>query len=449
MRGLTCVLAVLLVIGTARAERPHVYLIVVDGLDARFATPVRMPRLFDLAVRAAERTSVFAAAHAVMPTRTNPNHVSLLTGAYASAHGITGNAHWRRMPEAPAEKLDDPALIEVETLFTVASETAPELETVGVFGKPKVAHLFAAVAGRQRAPDVLWSAEQASPAGRDPTTGYSFDSATIGALLLAAADREPNLAVVNLSDVDRAAHGHGPDSEECGRAIAGADAAIGRLVDQLRALGRWDRSVLIVTADHGFTDLAPTAERPYPVISFGRDLLRAEVTGIHVVADGGIEHVYADGLAADASEVGDAAARLARVAEVAHGVPGITEVLARLPVAGVPSLETLHADWHLGHPRSGELLLVAAPGYEFLDPFDQAEACLRGNHGGPGEATVPLVVSGGSERLTRAPAGTPPPSAVDVAPTIATLLGLRPPRRVDGTPVAADETGHAIAAVLR
>src|SRR5207249_4879573 len=83
-------------------------------------------------------------------------------------------------------------------------------------------------------------------------------------------------------------------------------------------------------------DLAPTAERPYPVISFGRDLLRAEVTGIHVVADGGIEHVYADGLAADASEVGDAAARLARVAEVAHGVPGITEVLARLPVAGVP-----------------------------------------------------------------------------------------------------------------
>ncbi len=449
MRGLTCVLAVLLVIGTARAERPHVYLIVVDGLDARFATPVRMPRLFDLAVRAAERTSVFAAAHAVLPTRTNPNHVSLLTGAYPSAHGITGNAHWRRTAEAPAEKLDDPALIEVETLFTVASETAPELETVGVFGKPKLAHLFTAVAGRQRAPDVLWSAEQASPAGRDPTTGYSFDSATVSALLLAAADREPDLAVVNLSDVDRAAHGHGPDSEECGRAIAGADAAIGRLVDQLRALGRWDRSVLIVTADHGFTDLAPTAERPYPVISFGRDLLRAEVTGVHVVADGGIEHVYADGLAADASEAGDAAARLARVAEVAHGVPGITEVLARLPVTGVPSLETLHPDWHLGHPRSGELLLVAAPGYEFLDPFDQADACLRGNHGGPGEATVPLVVSGGSERLTRAPAGTAPPSAVDVAPTIATLLGLRPPRRVDGTPVAAGETGHAIAAVLR
>src|SRR5207249_4772694 len=375
-------------------------------------------------------TSVFAAAHAVMPTRTNPNHVSLLTGAYASAHGITGNAHWRRMPEAPAEKLEDPALIEVETLFTVASETAPELETVGVFGKPKLAHLFAAVAGRQRAPDVLWSAEQASPAGRDPTTGYSFDSATIGALLLAAADREPNLAVVNLSDVDRAAHGHGPDSEECLRAIAGADAAIGRLVDQLRALGRWSHSVLIVTADHGFTSLAATPERPYPVISFGRDLLRVGIGGVRLVADGGIEHVYADDLAADATELGDTTERLAKIAEVARGVPGVAEVLARLPVSDVPLLAGLHADWHLQHPRSGELLLVASPGYEFVDPFDPIVASMLGNHGGPGEAAVPLIVTGGSDRLTRAPTGTPEPRAVDVAPTIAALLGLRAPRRM-------------------
>src|SRR5207249_7204192 len=68
----------------------------------------------------------------------------------------------------------------------------------------------------------------------------------------------------------RTAHTRGPDSEECSRAIAGADAAIGRLVDQLRALERWDRSVLIVTADHGFTGLVPSRERPYPVITFGR-----------------------------------------------------------------------------------------------------------------------------------------------------------------------------------
>src|SRR5439155_1524058 len=278
-------LAAILVVGRAAAEHPHVYLVVVDGLDARLATPERMPRLFDLAVRDAERTSVFAAAHAVMPTQTNPNHVSLLTGVYPSAHGITGNSYWRRVPEAPAEKLDQAAFIEVETLFTVAEETSPELETAGVFAKPKLAQLFAGVPGHQRAPDVLWSPEQTSPAGRDAATGYSFDTATIGALLAMAADREPDLAVVNL-------------------------------------------------------------------------------------ADGGIEHVYADGVSADATDAGDAQGRLARVAEVARGAPGVAEVLARLPVPDVPMLASVHADWHLAHPRSGDVLLVAAPGHQFVDPFD-------------------------------------------------------------------------------
>src|SRR5207302_704683 len=220
MRPLLLVVAALLLVANAGAERPHVYLVVVDGPDAPFAT-------------------------------------------------------------------------------------APELVTAGVFGKLKLARLFSAVPGRQRAPDILWSPEQASPAGRDPVTGYSFDTATIGGLLAEAGDEEPDLAVVNLSDVDRAAHGRGPDSEECIRAIAGADAAIGRLVDQLRALGRWSHSVLIVTADHGFTSLAATPERPYPVISFGRDLLRVGVGAVHLVGDGGIEHVYADGLAADATDLGD------------------------------------------------------------------------------------------------------------------------------------------------
>ena len=74
---------------------------------------------------------------------------------------------------------------------------------------------------------------------------------------------------------------------------------------------------------------------------------------------------------------------------------------------------------------------------------------MLGNHGGPGEAAVPLVVTGGSERLARAPAGMPAPSVVDVGPTIATLLGLRPPRRVDGSAVPAEESGRPITAVLR
>jgi len=136
------------------------------------------------------------------------------------------------------------------------------------------------------------------------------------------------------------------------------------------------------------------------------------------------------------------------VAELARDTPGVSEVLARLPVGGVSGLASAHPDWHLGHERTGELLLVAAPGYEFVDPFDPVEAGLLGNHGGPGERSVPLVVSGGYAGLRPAPPGTPAPALVDVAPTIATLLGLRLPRRLDGTPLAAELVGHPLVAVL-
>src|SRR6266581_3742307 len=342
----------------AAPPQPHVYLVIVDGLDARLADAAHMPRLFDAVAHEPAHSSVFAGAHAVMPARTNPNHVTLLTGAYAEAHGITGNTYWSRTPAAPPGMLEDAALIEVETLFTVAETTAPSLVTLGVVGKPKLASLFAAVPGRQRAPDVLWSPDRLPPERREAASGYSPDGETVAAALELAARAEPDLVVMNLCDVDGAGHVHGPESAEYARAVAAADAALARTT------------------------------------------------------------------------------------------PGVAEVLARLPVSGVPTLHAVHPGWHLDHPRTGELLLVAASGHQFVDPFNPGEANLRGNHGGPEDLAVPLVVTGGWAGLRAAPRGTPPPGAVDVAPTIAALLGLRAPRLLDGHPVPPGRAGHPIAAVL-
>src|SRR5262245_14212904 len=112
----TFVAAVLLASGLAAADRPHVYLVVVGGLDARFAPSERMPKLFEVLRRPDEHASQLTAI-AIMPTRTNPNHVSLLSGVFPDVHGVTGNAYWSRKPGKDAEKVDKPELIEVETLF--------------------------------------------------------------------------------------------------------------------------------------------------------------------------------------------------------------------------------------------------------------------------------------------------------------------------------------------
>ena len=415
---------------------PHVYLVIVDGLDPRLVTRERMPRFFALLAELPERSSFFPGAQAVMPARTNPNHVTLLTGVYADVHGITGNAYWSRQRDASPQKLEAAALIEVETLFTVAEETRPSLATLGAFGKPKLARLFASVPGRQHAPDVLWSAEDLPRGRREPATGYASDADTMAAALAKMAATEPDLAVLNLADVDSAGHGRGPESPECARAVTAADAALGSLVDDLRARGRWERAVLIVTADHGMASLAPTPERPRPVISLGPGLRR---TGVLAVAEGGVEHVYAGGAP-------DVAPDLAGAARLAAATPGVTEVLSRVPVPGVPAIAERHPDWHLDHDRAGDLLLVAARGWQFVDPFDPVDAALLGNHGGPGELAVPLLVTGGWPGLTHGTGDAP--GLVDVAPTIAVLLDLRRPRRLDGSAVSPEGAGRPIAAVL-
>jgi arylsulfatase A-like enzyme len=120
-------------------------------------------------------------------------------------------------------------------------------------------------------------------------------------------------------------------------------------------------------------------------------------------------------------------------------------VLARLPGSETPALDAMHADWHLGHQRTGELLLVAAPGYQFANAADPA---LPGNHGRPEDTDVPLFVTGGSPAIVGVKKDAEPPALVDLAPTIATLLGLRLPRRVDGTAVPAADAGHRYDAIL-
>jgi hypothetical protein len=396
-------LGVLGVVTPSTAARPHVYLVLVDGLGSQSATASRMPKLFALLEGERERSSYFPVARPVMPTRTNANMTALMTGAFPEANGITGNAYWSRKVDAPPAKLDAAAAIEVETLFTALETTTPALVTMGVFAKPKLGRLLGEAPGRQHAPDTLWSAERLPPASRDAASGYASDDDTMNAALGPMADGAPDFAFIAMADVDRTAHRFGPDSPECERAIAGADAAIARLVDRLRSLDRWNESVLIVTADHGFQALAPSPERPYPVITFGRELLQAGVKGVRVVADGGVEHVYAEGVAADASTIGAATPTLARVAGLAAATPGVAEVLARLPVPGIKPLAATHPDWHVAHERTGELLLVAAPGYQFIDPWGPRGRGPPRQPRWPGRARRPPLRDRRLPRLDRRP----------------------------------------------
>jgi arylsulfatase A-like enzyme len=182
----------------------------------------------------------------------------------------------------------------------------------------------------------------------------------------------------------------------------------------------------MVTADHGF-DALPADARA----QIAADAVVAG--GAHFVADGGVAHVYAGPAGSLETTIGKARRH-----------DGIAAVYARAPRANAPAPP---ADWHVDDPRMGDVILVARSGFTFVGGPRDPTRRFRGNHGGPGERRVPLIVVGGHPALRRAP-GEVQPSVADVAPTIARLLDLGPPWRVDGTPVARSDAGRVLEELL-
>jgi len=401
--------------GASRAELvdADVYLVVVDGLGANVAGPEHMPRLAAVMRRS---NASWLTATAVIPTLTNPNHASLLTGVHPEAHGITGN---RYGTGGAGRDLDDPSLLEMETLFTAIARQRPTFGTVAVLGKSKLRRLFAP-APAQRGPGWSWSPM--------PVDAYGDDVRAMTEFRALVRAHRPRFGLLAIGDVDRMGHRSGPRSAEYLEAIEHADVLIAGFLDDLRRDDRWERAVVLVTADHGFDAMRPGTTGLIEARSLGR-------RGAVIVPDCRVAHVYAGSGDPTAGEK-----RLQAIARRAKRHPGVaaTYALSASAVAVPPP-----DDWHVRHPRAGDLLLMARPGYGFVDGPSDPVRSFRGNHGASAERFVPLFVAGGHPALRKAPA-TVRPSSVDVAPTIARLLGLEPPRRVDGGQIPPNSAGRAI-----
>ena len=254
-------------------------------------------------------------------------------------------------------------------------------------------------------------------------------------------DDTPDLLVISVSATDRVGHVFGPDSPEALDLASRADSTLGAfltLLDRRVGRGRW---TAIVTADHGATPNANLARRfeaapfdsvgPMPgkaLESWIDRVLGAPAKGVNGLAlstyDGAV--VFN---AAKLQRLGltrEAAARI--VADSAFASPwfaaGYTADDARHAGVGDPQLERVACGWFPG--RSGDVLLLPA-----TDVFFDASARSRAGHGGPQRELrlVPFVMYGAGIRpgVYRDPV-----SMLDIAPTMARILGIEPPAQCEG-----------------
>jgi uncharacterized membrane protein YccC/predicted AlkP superfamily pyrophosphatase or phosphodiesterase len=366
--------------------RGYVVMLSLDGFGAEYpgggATP-NLDRIAAAGVRAASLVPVF-------PSKTFPNHYSIVTGLTVAHHGLAGNQFY------------DPS---TRRLYRVSDTTAVR-DASWYGGEP-----IWVTAERQgvRSAVFLWPGSEAPIGGLHPSR-YKEWSHDRGVPPLARVDtalawlglprcERPHLVLLYDELVDEAGHAHGASGAETRAAVRAADSLVGRLYDGLRALPVRDSVTLLVVSDHGMAT---------------------------------VEHVGTTGVVVDPHD--------SSVVALTDGVVGAwwftdsaarrrtTATLDTIAHAHLYGRGDLPARYHAAIPRIGDLVLVADVGWQFF-PAAAGGAAHRvggGTHGyDPAAPAMQAIFVAAGAGLRRGVV-LPPLDNVAIYPLIADLLGLEP-----------------------
>lgn len=226
----------------APPHRPMVVLISIDGFRSDYLDRGLTPTLSRLA---AEGTT--GPMQPSFPTKTFPNHYTLVTGLRPDHHGIVNNTMQDPTIPGVTFRLSDKAAVTDRRWWDDGEPIWVTAENAGL----KTATLF-------------WPGSEADIHGVRPQLWLAFDQtmtgdARVDQLLawLDAPGAHPDFGTLYFDIVDTAGHHHGPDSAELNAAIASVDASMARLLTGLQARGLSDKVVLVVVADHGMAATSP------------------------------------------------------------------------------------------------------------------------------------------------------------------------------------------------
>ncbi len=371
----------------AKPKRPTV-VVCLDGCDPRYLNFNNAAQVFPNISRMM-REGFFALADAVMPTFTNPNNVSVVTGAPPRLHGISGNYYLDR------ETGEEIMVVDASPMraTTILAEVSRAGVRVGaITAKDKLRKML----GHRMSGGICFSSEKAAGAtlaengienvealiGRPSPDMYSPDLSlfVLDAGIKLLEQGRAKLLYLSLSDLVQHAHGPGdPAADAFHRAV---DAKVGRLTE----LG----AVVGLIADHGMNDKSNADGTPRVVFleeeinrRFGDNAVRV----ICPITDPFVKHHGALGSFVrvylrkklDLAEVMDAAA----------AIPGVALVLDGKSAA---------ARYEMPLDREGDFVAIGDTHAVIGSSRTEHDlAGLKGHrlrsHGGLSEQVVPFIVS--------------------------------------------------------
>lgn len=228
---------------SADAGTSHKLLLIsIDGfmneyLD-RNATP-HFDRFIEGGVKAEHMIPVF-------PTKTFPNHYSLVTGLYVENHGIISNSFsddslGGRFSYGPPEgSPNDERWWGGEPIWTTVEKQDKTSVTM------------------------FWPGSEATINGVQPTRWKEYDGSvevfsridTVMNWLDPAGEVNADFATLYFSEVDSRGHAYGPGSPEVDEAVVEADSMLGYLLDKIEELNLTNQLNVLITSDHGMAELS-------------------------------------------------------------------------------------------------------------------------------------------------------------------------------------------------
>ena len=359
------------------APRSPLVVLCIDGCEPDYLTRAMdagaMPYL-----RSALAQGTWAIADCVIPSFTNPNNLSIVTGAPPSVHGICGNYFYD--PQAGVEvMMNDPKYLRAETILARFADHGAAVAVVTA--KDKLRRLLG-----HEMKGACFSAETADAdvlelVGLPRPSVYS---AALSEFVFAAGVKllgttRPD--IMYLSTTDYVQHKHAPGTAAANDFYRMLDGYLARL----DAAG----AVVALTADHGMNAKTDAAGRPNVVylqdllddwLGAGRARVILPITDPYVVHHGALGS-FATVYLPDGTSIGEIAGRLA-------SLPGM-----ELVVDGAEGCRR----FELPADRMGDVIVIGARDTVLgtsaaRHDLSGLDAPLR-SHGGLSEQRVPIVLN--------------------------------------------------------
>jgi predicted AlkP superfamily pyrophosphatase or phosphodiesterase len=231
------------------ARKPVTILVSIDGFRPDYLDRGVTPNLNALAA-----SGISASMRPSYPSKTFPNHWTIVTGLRPDRTGIVANKmlDTARPKDTFTMQSDDPFWWNAAEPIWVTAEKAGIRTATAFWPGSNVAW------GGERAKD--WPNPMVG--GTRPQDWVQFNQALsdrqrtdiVVDWMRRPADGRPAFVTLYFDEVDTAGHQYGPDGKQTTEAAANVDTAIGRLRDQLAALGQPVNFVIV--ADHGMAAIA-------------------------------------------------------------------------------------------------------------------------------------------------------------------------------------------------